>query len=142
MNGVAVLDASIAAKWFLPEPGSNLALALRDSLGTILVPDLIFAEMGNVLCQRVRRRSLSTQEAQTFIRLFRALPLYVHDSRSLIEDAVRIALEFGATAYDALYVGLALSQKVVFITADQKLLRLRSGRLERVIVSLEEAVGR
>lgn len=141
MTGVAVLDASIAAKWFLPEPGSALALALRDSLGTIVVPDLIFAEVGNVLCQRVRRRSLSAEEAQNFIRLFLTLPLHVHDSRSLIEQAVGLAFEFGATAYDALYVGLALSQETVLITADEKLLRLRSGRLERVIISLEEAVG-
>ena len=42
-----VVDASVAAKWLVPEADSPLAEALLDD--DLLAPDLLFAEVGNIL---------------------------------------------------------------------------------------------
>ena len=41
-----VIDASVAAKWLLPEDGSDQASALLGD--ALLVPDLLFAELANI----------------------------------------------------------------------------------------------
>jgi hypothetical protein len=51
-----VIDASVAAKWFLPdEPFSERALEL-------LLPDLFFSECGNILWKAARRKSLAGEQ--------------------------------------------------------------------------------
>lgn len=44
-----VVDASVAIKWFLPEVHSEPASRLLREERYLLVPDLIWAEFGNVL---------------------------------------------------------------------------------------------
>ena len=57
-----VIDASVAAKWFLPPAGEPLAdEALRllagyaDGRFRFVVPDLFWAECGNILWKAVRQ---------------------------------------------------------------------------------------
>jgi predicted nucleic acid-binding protein len=40
-----VVDASVAAKWFLPEKGSSAALALQEGPSQLAAPDLIRMEV-------------------------------------------------------------------------------------------------
>ncbi|MBI2863205.1 MAG: hypothetical protein HYX94_01405 [Chloroflexi bacterium] len=39
----AVVDASLAVKWYVPEPGSKAASAILDSGASLLAPDIIIA---------------------------------------------------------------------------------------------------
>ena len=44
-----VVDASVAIKWYLPENFSEDADRLLNPLFELLVPELLFAETGNIL---------------------------------------------------------------------------------------------
>ena len=53
MPANVVVDSSVAIKWFLPEPNADAALRLLDGYRrgdlSFLAPDLIHAEVGNIL---------------------------------------------------------------------------------------------
>lgn len=44
-----VVDASVAMKWYLPENYSEHADRLLNPFFELLVPELLFSEIGNVL---------------------------------------------------------------------------------------------
>lgn len=75
-----VLDASVAAKWLLPAANEGLldqanrlaALHVKREL-QLLAPDLIEAEIGNVLWKAVRRNRISRANAEKSMRHFVAL---------------------------------------------------------------------
>ena len=60
-----VLDASVAAKWYLPRDGETFVDAAFDLLTRhareqirLIAPDSIWAEFGNVMWKAVRQRRL------------------------------------------------------------------------------------
>jgi predicted nucleic acid-binding protein len=52
-----VVDASVAIKWYLPEIHSEDALRLIDEERELLVPDLVWSEVGNILWKKWQRIS-------------------------------------------------------------------------------------
>jgi predicted nucleic acid-binding protein len=52
---IAIIDASVALKWFLKEDGRSDAVALLGSNISLVAPDLIFSEFANVIWQKARR---------------------------------------------------------------------------------------
>ncbi|HVG07663.1 MAG TPA: type II toxin-antitoxin system VapC family toxin, partial [Thermoanaerobaculia bacterium] len=63
-----VVDASVAIKWFLPEQHSLQALRLLEGGRELVAPDLIWAEIGNVLWKRWRQGELADENARTILR--------------------------------------------------------------------------
>ncbi len=131
----AVLDASVAAKWFLPPEDEDLvaeALALyrEYQAGRVefIVPDIFWAEMGNIAWKAVRRKRWTAQLAIEALRDARALHMATLSSHRLIEAAFSIAVESGASVYDALYVALAEQARLGFVTADQRLVNTLGAR--------------
>ena len=123
-----VLDASVAAKWFLPgsrEPLKEEALSLlrRHAEGEIelIVPDLFWAEFGNILWKAVRTRRLVQKSASEALMDMLRYGLPTVNARELTDDALAIALATGRTVYDAIYVALAVRKKCQFVTADERL---------------------
>jgi predicted nucleic acid-binding protein len=55
------------------------------------------------------------------------LPLQVASTAGLAETALMLALEHGATAYDAAYVALAQKLTLPLVTADEALVRRLAG---------------
>jgi predicted nucleic acid-binding protein len=123
-----VLDASIAAKWLLPRAGEPLAaeaLELLDAYRSgelrFLVPDLFWAELGNVIWKSVRLGRLSKSAARIAMESLVPLPFPTFPAQALLESAFRIASTFDRSVYDCLYVALAVTSGVPLITADEKL---------------------
>lgn len=114
-----VIDASVAAKWIAPEPDSPLAEALLDD--ELIVPDLLFAEVGNILWKKQMRGELDAAATRLGTRWLLQAPLLVHDSASLLADALELALRLRHPAYDCFYVALALRVDALLITADRRL---------------------
>lgn len=50
-----VIDASVAIKWVVDEPGTTEALALRRK-AKLIAPDLLIAECANILWKKARRK--------------------------------------------------------------------------------------
>jgi predicted nucleic acid-binding protein len=130
-----VVDASVAAKWLLPAAGEGLldqanrlvALHVRREL-QLLAPDLIEAELGNVLWKAVRRNRISQAEAETSLRNFAALAIQVIPTSDLLNQALQIAVACDRSFYDSLYVALALSTETELITADERLVNALGSR--------------
>jgi len=135
-----VVDASVAVKWLLPEVHSGAARALLRAEVDLLAPDLIRAEVGNVLWKRWRRGDLNAAEVDAALDDFRRFPLEVHSAELLLESAWVIARETGLTVYDSLYVALAVAQQAPLVTADRRLFEaLRGGALASACVWVEDA---
>ncbi len=132
---VCVVDASVAAKWLLPAAGEGLleqanrlaAFHVRREL-QLLAPDLIEAEIGNVLWKAVRRNRISQAKAENSLRLFTALSIQVVPTADLLVQALRIAVAFERSFYDSLYVALAMSTNTELITADERLVNALGSR--------------
>jgi len=124
----AVVDASVACKWILPsadEPYSKHALELLDRYALkeiqILVPDLFWAEIGNVLWKAVRTHRIAIDDAKIGLLKVTHCNFPTVPSFSLLTRAFEIASTFGRSFYDCLYVALAESSDAELITADEKL---------------------
>jgi len=121
-----VIDASVAAKWFLPdEPYSAMALELLRSAtaGTtgFIVPDLFFSECGNILWKATRRQRLTVGETQAAIRVIEDLQTVMVPAATLLEGTLQIAQSYDRTFYDSLYIAVAIQQQTHVVTADEKL---------------------
>ena len=113
-----VIDASVAAKWLAPEPDSALAEALLDD--DLIVPDLLYAEVGNILWKKQMRGEMEATTARVGARWLLQVPMRVHDSASLLADTLALALQLQHPAYDCFYLVLARQADVQLITADRR----------------------
>ena len=123
-----VVDASVAAKWFLPAEGETLkdeALEFlhRYTIGHIrlVVPDLFWAEFGNVMWKAVRQGRWTKDAADAAIAAMKDRNLPTVPSLELLEAAFTIANTFEKSFYDSLSVALAISSKAQLVTADERL---------------------
>jgi predicted nucleic acid-binding protein len=136
---VYVTDASVAVKWYVPEIHSDEALRLLEPGNELHVPDLMQAEVGNILWKKTRRGELTPSEARRVIRAILVVPLQVHATSSLLEGALDIALRADRTVYDALYVALAVALDVPLVTADRRLFQaLARSTLRRHVTWVED----
>ena len=69
-----VVDASVAAKWVLEEPGSDWARGLRMIGAQLMAPNLLCAECGNALWRMVRAKRIEASLLGTFWSAMNAVP--------------------------------------------------------------------
>ena len=120
-----VMDASVLIKFYVPEILSDRAERLLAKVEKkdldLLAPDLIYPEAGNILWKKQRLRELTRSEVEEIADAILLLPLRVEASRSLLPLAVDIAIAYGITVYDALYLSLAKVYETTMITSDRRL---------------------
>lgn len=134
-----VVDASTAVKWYLPEPHSLSAARLLEPIYRLYAPDLLYAEVGNVLWKRVLRNDISTEKAFTIIGALKSAPLHITETRLLAKEALEISIRVRRTFYDSLYLALASIQECPMVTADRRLYEaVKSGPLRDSILWVEE----
>jgi predicted nucleic acid-binding protein len=130
-----VLDASVAAKWMLPAKGELLrpeAYRLLDSYGagdvSLLVPDIFWAECGNIAWKAVRQRRFSRADAELALLSMMGRNIPTISSSKLLQEALSLALDFDRAVYDCLYVILAVQSQTQLITADDRLANALAAR--------------
>ena len=131
-----VLDASVAAKWMLPAKGELLRKEAFDLLDAyeagevnLVVPDVFWAECGNIAWKAVRRIRMSRADAELAIAAMMARAIPTISSRKLLPEALPIALNFGCAVCDCLYVALAVLSETQLITADERLVNALASRM-------------
>lgn len=140
MSDEIVLDASVAAKCFFPEPGSDLANAMVLSGVRIVAPELIYAEVAHVAARRARRGEADPMIAKRAIEALEELIDETCPLASLRVRAFDLALSSDLSAYDAMYVALAEARDVRLVTADARLVQAaRSAGLAAHVVLLGSA---
>jgi predicted nucleic acid-binding protein len=123
-----VLDASVAAKWFLTGPeetlveeaGAILNGWVSDRL-QLIVPDLFWAEMGSILSKAARLGRIPKTSAREALDALVEQKLRTFPTPPLLKDAYLIAESFERSVYDSIYVALAIASNYLLVTADEKL---------------------
>ncbi len=134
--GLAVMDASVAVKWFLDEEGSDEALQLQsdffEGVLSLRVPSILPYEVLNALQHSRRFRGRELLEAARDIDRsgFALVPLF----GEYMERTVEIAVRLRCTIYDASYLALAAIEDCVLFTADDGLVALAPREIKVVHV--------
>ena len=118
-----VVDASIAAKWYLNEPGSEEASALLMSASILIAPALVRIEVNGAILRRYRQGLLSLERAKEACDLWDADlaggALRLLPDEALIPPARAIAFQIRHAIQDCLYLAAAVeSGSASLVTAD------------------------
>ncbi len=118
----AVIDASIAVKWFNEEDGTQTALKIRDEhlTGTTILsaPDILLYELANALrfkpgfdAEKVTRAISDVIDLQIDL---------IAPSVELLRQSTDAAFLYNATTYDSCYLALGELMGIEVYTADKK----------------------
>ena len=128
MNGIVVVDASLAFKWLVREENSDRAQAISRSWADdgiqISVPHLMPVEVSNVLHRRVLLGELTEEDALRLLEHLLASGIELREDPNLHGRAMQIAgqLRQGAV-YDAHYLALADILGCEYWTTDERFYR-------------------
>ena len=123
-----IVDASVACKWYLLEEGRLPAMALLTRGESLLAPDLIFAEVGNVLWKHCQQNQLTQAQLEQIANHLSGAIEHAVSCRELFIDAVELAARLKHPIYDCYYLALARRESLPFITADRRLLDTLKGQ--------------
>ena len=137
---VFVIDASVAAKWYVSEEDRDKALEIRrdyvEGKIDLASPALILYEVFNALRYHpglqpsdIARYLDSLQDMQMDLRL---------PSEDTNRVAAKLAVKEGISGYDAHYIALAQTMQAELITSDTKLMDKLSDETKKSLKLLRE----
>ena len=133
-----VVDASVAVKWLVPEVHADAARRILNPDNELLAPDLIWAEVGNVIWKKWRRGEVPGHAAGDLLQDFHRYPVQTFASHALMTTAWDLAERYSRSFYDSLYLALAASAECPLVTADLKLYnRLKTSSFAESLVWVE-----
>jgi predicted nucleic acid-binding protein len=143
-----VIDASVAAKWFLPEKGSDAAVELQEGPDALIAPDIIRMEVAGSITRRVRAEkkedrispAVARSLCDKWFRFLDTAPLDLIPEAELLQQAVNLSIEIKHTLPDCLYLALAQKEKAHLVTADKPLFE-RGSRFYKQISLLKGCEG-
>jgi predicted nucleic acid-binding protein len=134
-----VLDASVAAKWVVREADTDKAFRLKHPPFRLIAPDHLLAETANVVWKRFMRGEMPLEVVDEWTILLAAMNVDFRPSSQLVDGALQLACRHRISAYDALYVHLALIMRAPLVTVDEPLIaKLRSVLPENTLVHLRD----
>ncbi|MCL5675711.1 MAG: type II toxin-antitoxin system VapC family toxin [Patescibacteria group bacterium] len=121
-----IVDASLCLKWVFEEENSKLARELlKKKEGNQLLffaPNLWEYEIINALASAARRKKISSQKSQDFLKLLlNAKPETISVSE-LLNKCLLNCKKYDISGYDSAYVTLAKENKLVLVSSDDKLI--------------------
>ena len=106
-----VPDASVVIKWFVLEELHEEARRLFPFIGRMRVPDLLAAEVSNIVWKKSLRGELLPGQAELITT---SLPNYFQNpvtSNQFIAKALDLAITLRHPVYDCLYLACAQQEK-------------------------------
>lgn len=133
-----VVDASVAVKWAVEEPGRPEAMRLLALPEELAAPDLIFVELTNVLRRKAKSGQVTQEQARQALAAVEVTWSSVLPASSLWQDAMVIAGSLDHAAHDCFYLAAALDRGTL-VTADERLARkCRDGGYGARVRSLDQ----
>ncbi len=118
-----VIDASVAVKWVVVEPGHELALALALSSLAFAAPSVFVPELVNVLRKKLIRREISAEQAKEATAKAIGLIRQFVDINAMSDDLMALSIALNHPAYDCCYILAAKQTGMALVTADGALER-------------------
>lgn len=119
-----IVNASVAVKWLVAETLSDESATLLDTGGTLLAPDLLFAEVASALTAKHRHGEIDREQLAAAVDLLRVAPVGTPLSmRQLAASAARLAVDLRHPVYDCFYLALAIHEDYPVVTADTRFYR-------------------
>jgi predicted nucleic acid-binding protein len=115
-----VVDVCVAVKWFVPEKYSQEAAVLLNGSYSLMAPDYLLPEAGNVFWKKIRFKEISLEEGQQALTAIQNAPMQLEDSKLLLQDAFDLANQSGRSIYDCFYLALAIRDNCQMVTSDEK----------------------
>lgn len=118
-----IIDASVALKWYYQEKEREVkqAFKLREDYQQrkidMYAPDLLVYELANVLRNKQDLEESYIRDAIESIYEMRILKPPIQET---MKEAIKLALQYNASVYDAVYLAFAKEQRSGFITADRQ----------------------
>jgi predicted nucleic acid-binding protein len=136
VNGLVVVDASLAVKWLVTEVYTDEAYSLARFCarqGTQPVsPYLMPVEVANALHRRVIRREITVEEAVRLLDGLLASGIELREAPSIHTTALELADQLRQDAvYDAHYLALAEILDCELWTADERFYRAATSSLTK-----------
>jgi predicted nucleic acid-binding protein len=100
---------------------------------TLLAPDLLYAEVGNIIWKKHRFQNLTAEDAEEVLAAFRLVPFMVTSCEALLEEAYRLAVAHERTVYDAMYLALSLRENCRWVTADERIVNALGAIFPQII---------
>ncbi len=133
-----VIDTSVVVKWFIAEANSAEAQKIyaKHQTGevTLLAPDLIYAEVGNVIQQKQMFEGMAASDAQIILTHFREVGIKLTADADLLDQAYQLAIIYACAVYDAMFLALSVREGCQFVTADLKLLNKVGSAFSNVVL--------
>ena len=140
-----VVDASVAAKWFLTEADSDLALALLDGGERLVAPVVIRTEVIGAILRACRDGHIDRPKARAALdawaRLLDGGLVSLVPEQEILGKAVDLAFSLRHPLPDCLYLAVAVQMDLGLVTADGPLHK-RGSKVARVGLLADERVGR
>src|ERR1700680_4751844 len=122
-----VVDASVAAKWYLPEAGRTEALELQEGPDQVVARDVILMEVAGSITRRVRAEKKEERLAPDValsrcVKWFRLLDQAVISfipEVELLQQAVELSVEIKHTLQDCMSLAAARGLNARLVTADR-----------------------
>lgn len=118
-----LVDASLAAKWLLPEQGSDKALELITGRELLAAPALIRIEVLAAITRSARKGLATVSESrdrcQKWLGYLAVETLSLIADESLLNEAIPLALEVKHPLQDCLYLAAARQNDARLVTADR-----------------------
>lgn len=122
-----VLDASVAVKWFLPEPYHEDAHALLAGDHRFVAPALIRLEVAAAIVRRLRidrsEEALARQACREWDAMIDAGIVELVADEDVFADALELAISIRHSVQDCLYFAVARRTGSGLVTADGPLAR-------------------
>lgn len=118
-----VVDASVAARWFLSIEKADAAVALLTSGERLIAPDFVVVELANAAWKATVSGNVPIETTRDFVQKSGGLFHELVPASELQDRAFEIALALKHPAYDCFYLALAEQRECQLVTADEKLVR-------------------
>ena len=117
-----VIDTMVFAYALLKvEDKYEQALSVLESTEQIIVPDSLFAELGNVVWQWIQFRQLSLDLGLAVLEDAEALVDKIVPSVMVRKIALELSVQKNHPFYDTLFVATAIQEKTKVLTYDRQL---------------------
>ena len=120
-----VADASVTAAWFIESQANAYTDRLLDRLADerVYVPGIWPAEFTSIFLVLERRGKLRAEQVQAILRLASRYPITVDVERVPLAKLCRLSRQYGLTAYDAMYLELAIRMDLPLCARDGALIQ-------------------